>query len=295
MSYNTVGERTFRAVVNYSSGGAGFSNPVPVKWVSLARVAYSPDMPALNRTVVLRVNGTGAPSGTTYQWQQTNSSGSWVNLGIASSSRSRSVSFPTKGTRKFRVVVSYRIGSATVTDTSSSVYVTWGEQDLVNDLLSDLDAAVFESPTNNGSRAVTGNGAFATSERSFLTCVNVGRSASDRFASFPDVLSEYDGAVATKVDRCESRSTNPTNVFSAYSGAVDAELKRLKSSNTLYRDYLKTGRGIQLTQGLGSAAKLKLFGSVNALEVAAPSSGGSSSVPGVVRHQPMRLVSIVSV
>ena len=260
---NAVEEQVFRVVVRYANGGVALSNPVSVEWVSAAHVSYSPDMPEINDTVVLAVDGSGGLLGATYQWQQANSAGNWTNLGTASSSRFRSVVFSIKGTRKFRLVVSYPVGRVVFTDTSDPVYVTWGERDLVADLVADLDTAVFGSSSSKGVRSITGNANFAIAERDFLVCVNAGLAMSNKFTSFQEVLSAYYGIVATTVDNCESRSINPTRVFAALNSSVHTELAILAKSNPLYRYYLATPGGLYFSSGLASEHTLKLFGSVH--------------------------------
>ena len=283
VSFSTAGARVFRVVVSYSGGSTGSSSPVAVEWVSAAKVSYSPESPALNTTVTLVVYGASGPSGATYQWQKVGSTGSWTNLGTASSARSYAVSSSIRGTQQFRVVVSYTAGGSTVTDTSDAVYVTWDESSLIGTLMSSLDTNVFGGSTGasggaSGRASVPANNVFSTAETLFLNCVNTGRLEDDEFGSFFGVLAEYDGAVATTVDTCESRVTNPTTMFSSYSQAVDAELEQLRSSNALYRDYLASPRGEDLAEGLASSARLKLSGTVMA--TAASSSGGSSGSNG---------------
>ena len=49
-----------------------------------------------------------APSVTTYQWQQGNGS-SWTNLGTSITSVTKTVSFASRGTRKFRVLAQHSV------------------------------------------------------------------------------------------------------------------------------------------------------------------------------------------
>ena len=212
VSYGDAGKHTFRVMVTYAAGGQGTSAPVSAEWVKVAHAAYAPEAPDLNETVVLMVDISDAPPGTTYQWQQKSSSGWWQNIGTESASRSRTEASAVKVTKQYRVVARYRSGSWTVTDTSETIYVTWGEARLVGDIIRDLGVELFGSSGDGatGASETNGNAILRSAETSFLACVNTGRSTDDRFASFYDVLDAYDGAVATTVDTCETRSSNPT-------------------------------------------------------------------------------------
>ena len=279
-TFSTEGAQTFRVKVTYTSGGQGTSSPVSARWVSIAHAAYGPHNPDQGGTVVLTVPIADSPTGTTYQWQRRTGTGSWSNYLTSSASRSQTVSYSTKGTRQFRVRVSYSVGSRTFTETSDEIYVTWGEDRIVLALFDDLDAALFGRAAGSGdgasgTAATPGNANLASAQTSFLTCVNTGRDEDDQFDSFYDVLSAYDGAVATTVDSCESRTTSPTRMFSTYKTSVTAELNSLKTSQTLYRDYLASPRGSMLSEGLGSSHLLKLLGSARALSIRGTESGAS--------------------
>ena len=76
-----------------------------------------------------------------YQWQEW-SSGAWTDLGATTTTATKDVSSATRGTRKFRVVVSHAVVTAAE---SAPVYVTWDEWDIVADMIGKLSAAVASS------------------------------------------------------------------------------------------------------------------------------------------------------
>ena len=69
-------------------------------------------------------------------------SGRWDNPGAASTSATKDVSSATRGTRKFRVVVSHAVVAAAESD---PVYVTWDEWAIVAEMIGELSAAVATS------------------------------------------------------------------------------------------------------------------------------------------------------
>ena len=78
-----------------------------------------------------------------YQWQEW-SSGAWTDLGATTTTATKEVWSATRGTRKFRVVVSHAVvGSAE----SAPVYVTWDEWDIMAAMVGELSSAV---ATSNG-------------------------------------------------------------------------------------------------------------------------------------------------
>ncbi len=280
-SFSAAGLQVFRVVATYADGGQGTSVPVSAEWVKVAYASYAPEMPDLGDTVVLTVDGADAPAGATYQWQRrTESAPTWVNLGSASTSRSRTVSYSVKTVQQFRVVVSYRgADGSTVTDTSDTLYVTWGGYRIAQDIARALDVALFGSSSIkegglSGQSTTQGNQALLSAQTAFVACVNVGRTGSDRFTSFHDVLGTYAGAVVAIVDDCENRSSNPTRMFDTYSSAVATELNKLKESVSLYRDFLTSPSGSGFAKALGSSHLLKLFGSVWALSRSGGGAGG---------------------
>ena len=82
------------------------------------------------------------PSGVVYQWQEW-SSGAWTDLGATTTSATKDVWSATRGTRKFRVVVSHAV--VTVAE-SAPVYVTWDEWAIVAEMIGELSSAVATSP-----------------------------------------------------------------------------------------------------------------------------------------------------
>ena len=119
---------------------------VGVQWRPIV-VALSapPEFPlsasTTRRTVTLTATST-APSGVSYQWQQGSGSG-WTNLGVKTTSRTKDVSFTTRGTRKFRVVASHATASSA---TSEPIYVTWDEWAIATEMVGKL--ATTAVPTN---------------------------------------------------------------------------------------------------------------------------------------------------
>ena len=170
VSFSTPGTHTFRVVVTYSAGGTGTSAPVSAEWLKVAQATYSPDAPDIGDSVTLKVDNDGAPSGTTYQWQK-KSGTAWKNVGSASSSKTKTVSQSSRGTIQYRVQAKYKVGSTTVTDTSDSLQVTWGEWRIVYDLSRGLDIALFGSRAAggfSGQEITPGNPTITSSQTKFL-------------------------------------------------------------------------------------------------------------------------------
>ena len=69
-------------------------------------------------------------------------SGRWDNPGATSTSATKDVTSATRGTRKFRVVVSHAVVTAAE---SEPVYVTWDEWAIVAEMIGELSAAVATS------------------------------------------------------------------------------------------------------------------------------------------------------
>ena len=145
-SSSVAGYRTFRVVVAYTSGTPVESYPIAIQWREMSvGVTSSPDFPrsgpAATSTVTLTAGG-DVPSGVVYQWQEW-SSGAWTDLGATTTSATKDVWSATRGTRKFRVVVSHAVVAAAE---SEPVYVTWDEWDIVAEMIGELSAAVATSP-----------------------------------------------------------------------------------------------------------------------------------------------------
>ena len=143
VSSTTRGVRVFRVVITYTSGPPANSGTVSIAWRPITVVAASsPDDPqsgsASKRTVTLTATA-DAPSGASYLWQYWNS-GSWTNIGSASTSNTKSVSSTTRGTRKYRVEVSHTTTATTAQ--SDPIYVTWDEWAIVGEMLTALQTAV---------------------------------------------------------------------------------------------------------------------------------------------------------
>ena len=121
----------------------GESAPVSVQWRAMSvSVSASPEYPiagdAATSTVTLTA-AADAPSDATYRWHEW-SSGAWTDLGSTSTEQTATSS--TRGTRKFRVVVSH---SVVPSAESEPVYVTWDEWAIVADMIGELSSAVASS------------------------------------------------------------------------------------------------------------------------------------------------------
>ena len=259
------GARVFRVVASYGSLGSASSLPVMVVWRPLGVVvssspAYPESGDAAKRTVTLTASST-APTGATYQWQQW-SNGGWTNLGTVSTSTVKSVSYGSRGTRKFRAMVSYGTLSPA---TSPPVYVTWDEAKIFVDLITELASTV------------TTTAAYKNAEKQFLQCVNVGRSGDKRYASFEDVLGDYAGAVKSAVDDCEGRSSSSTRMFVTVQGETKTALASLKSKSE-YAGLLSTERGREFESRVGNASVLKLAAHHLAYEPPQPTGSTTASV-----------------
>ena len=172
----------------------------------------------------------------------------------------------TRGTRKFRVVVSHATASTVV---SEPVSVTWDEWAIVADMIGELSAAMASST------------AYTTAEDALLSCMNAtatstttststgsvpksGRGARSytlppaaTFASFDELLASYTGDVKARMEAGGDCAATSTAMFSANQSAARDELATLKAGNAVYAAWLATPQGQLFETNLGDADELK--------------------------------------
>ena len=176
------GKRVFRVVVTYTSSENEDSAWVLVEWKPIVvTVTASPENPEPGDATkrVVRLTATAdAPSGVTYQWQQ-GSGNTWTNLDAAATSTTKTVSFSTRGTRKFKVLVQHTTASSAE---SEAIYVTWDEWAIMGDLVTALRTAV------------TGDATFVSAQTALVTCINTATPVpTTLYTSFDDILDGYTG------------------------------------------------------------------------------------------------------
>ena len=264
-SSSVAGYRTFRAVVAYTSGTPVESYAIASQWKPMtvtvtSSPAYPQSGPAATSTVTLTAGG-DVPSGAVYQWQQATSSG-WTDLGATSTSATKEVWSATRGTRKFRVVVSHAVVASAE---SAPVYVTWDEWDIVAEMIGELSAAVATSSDYVGDQAALLSCMNATS----TTSTGSGpKSPSDSraptmppavtFGSFDDLLASYTGDVKARMDAGGDCAATSTTMFSTNESTTRDELARLKAGNTEYAAWLATPQGLLFESNLADPDDLKL-------------------------------------
>ncbi len=237
---STSGERIFRVAITYASGVTKNSLSIRIEWRPIVvTVAASPANPesgdATKRMATLTATA-DAPPGVTYQWQQGNGS-SWTNLGSPSTSATKTVSFTTRGTRKFRVVVGHTVVPS---GTSAPIYVTWDEREIVEELITALRTAV------------TADATYTAAQTTLLTCMNGGStSTSSSYLSFDDILSQYTGSTKTKMDQGGTCSTQATAMFNAFQTLSSSKLATLKTTNAVYAALLETPQGHDFEVAVG--------------------------------------------
>ena len=204
-----------------------------------------------------------APAGVTYQWQQW-SNNSWTNLGSAETTTEKSVSFTSRGTRKFRVSVAL---AGTALGDSAPVYVTWDEWAIVSDMLTALSWAVASSTSH------------ATAQTALLSCMNPAGGASGasgvtplRFTSFHDILSRYSGSTRSRMEGGGACSTEATTMFDTLESVSRSELAALEAGNAEYAALLETEFGRYFEANVGDADTLRLD--------AVLAASGATSTPG---------------
>ena len=244
---STRAVRVFRVVTTYRSGVTLNSAPVVISWHPIiviveASPAYPESGNANKRTVTLTATA-DAPDGETYQWQQA-SGASWTNLGAPTTLNTKTVSFTTRGTRKFRVVVSHATASSVESD---PVYVTWDEWVIMGDMLTALQTAV------------TGDASYTTAQTALVTCMNGGSPPpSPLFTSFDDILSRYTGATKTKMDTGGACATQATTMFTTVQTLSRSKLATLKSGTAVYAALLETPHGQSLEANVGDPSTTRI-------------------------------------
>ena len=255
-SSSVAGYRSFRVVVAYTSGTPVESYPIAIQWKPMtvtvtSSPAYPRSGPAATSTVTLTAGG-DVPSGAVYQWQEW-SSGAWTDLGATTTSATKDVTSATRGTRKFRVVVSHPVVASAE---SAPVYVTWDEWDIMAAMIGELSAAVATST------------AYTTAEDALLTCMSASSGASGdsettppavTFATFDDLLASYTGDVKARMEAGGDCAATSSRMFSTNESVARAELARLKAGNAVYAGLLDTPHGRQFEANVGDTTTLKLF------------------------------------
>ena len=194
-----------------------------------------------------------------------------ANLRATTTSATTDVSSATRGTRKFRVVVSHAVVASV---TSEPVYVTWDEWAIVADMIGELSAAVASST------------AYTTLQTALLNCVE--RRTGTRPSSLTAVMSQYAGAQKLAADECDERGAvasskgdlalNATRTFQTLHQLFKATLVILKNGNSVYAGYLDTPQGRALSEDIASPRSVKFAATVVTSMVAAPvatTTGGS--------------------
>ena len=246
VSSNTETAKIFKVVVSSDGTVWKESAPVIVRWrpISLTVTAF-PEYPetqdATRETVTLSATS-DAPAEVTYQWQQW-LDGVWANLGLASTSATKTVSFSSLGTRKFRAVA---LQSAASPVESLPIHVTWDEWDVLTDLLRSLQTAA------------QGDSILSTTEITLLECMNQGVETDDQFESFDDVLINYVGTTKAKMDKEGVCYAQAESMFAAVESRYPLLLDGLKSTEQ-HSAFLATPRGRDIENNIGDPISLKLY------------------------------------
>ena len=285
-SSSVAGYRSFRVVVAYTSGTPVESYAVTIEWKGMTvTVTSTPEFPqsgpAATSTVTLTAGG-DVPSGAVYQWQQATSS-DWTDLGATTTSPTKEVWSATRGTRKYRVVVSH-LG---VTAESEPVYVTWDEWDIVGAMIGELWAAVATSTDYTNAQTALLSCMSATS----TTSTGSGpKSPSDSraptmppavtFATFDDLLASYTGDVKARMEAGGDCAATSTTMFTRNESTTRAVLVSLKAGNAVYAALLDTPHGRYFEAIVGDADKVKLHAILMAAGSPEDSDGGASGSDG---------------
>ena len=187
-----------------------------------------------------------APSGVTYQWQQ-GSGNTWTNLDAAATSTTKTVSFSTRGTRKFKVLVQHTTASSAE---SEAIYVTWDEWAIMADLVTALRTAV------------TGDATYISAQTALVTCINTATPVpTTLYTSFDDILDGYTGETKSKMDAGGTCSSQATMMFGKNQDLHRSKLATLKSGSSanasLYAGLLETPQGRQFEANVGDSHTLK--------------------------------------
>ena len=238
---------------------------------------------AIMRVVTLTATAE-APLGVFYQWQQ-GSGNTWTNLASLSTSASYTVSFDTRGTRKFRVVTQHATATASSSE-SGAIYVTWDEWAILGDMATALRTAV------------TGDATYTSAQTELVTCINTADPVpTTLYTSFDDILDGYTGETKTKMDSgiCSSKATA---MFTRNQDLHRSKLATLTSGSSatavLYAGLLETPRGSQFGANVADTDTVKRLAYLGAtvgvpgsLEepLYVPASGGRAPAPRNVTRQ----------
>ena len=244
------GKRVFKVEATYTSGKKEDSAWVLVDWKPITvTITASPDNPEsgdATKNVVTLTATADAPSGVTYQWQQ-GSGNTWTNLDAAATSSTKTVSFSTRGTRKFKVLVQHTTASPAE---SEAIYVTWDEWAIMGDLVTALRTAV------------TGDAIFVSAQTALVTCINTTTPVpTTLYTSFDDILDGYTGETKSKMDAGGECSSEATMMFGKNQDLHRSKLATLKSGSSanasLYAALLETPQGSQFEANVGDSDTLK--------------------------------------
>ena len=244
------GKRVFKVEATYTSGKKEDSAWVLVDWKPITvTITASPDNPEsgdATKKVVTLTAMADAPSGVTYQWQQWSGT-LWTNLGLPTMLPSKTVSFDTRGTRKFKVHLEHTAASSVESD---SFYVTWDEWAIMGDMAAALRTAV------------TGDATYTSAQTALVTCVNTATPVpTTLYTSFDDILDGYTGTTKTKMDSGGTCNSQATTMFSRNQSLHRSKLATLKSGSStnaiLYAGLLETPRGRQFEANVADSDTLK--------------------------------------
>ena len=174
----------------------------------------------------------------------------------------REVWSATRGTRKFRVVVSHAVVAAAE---SEPVYVTWDEWAIVAEMVGELSAAVATSSD------------YTNAQTALLTCMSATTTTSTdpgpkgpsdsraptmppavTFATVDDLLASYTGDVKAKMEAGGDCAATSSTMFSTKASTTRAELARLKAGNAVYAALLDTPHGRQFEANVGDPSRVSL-------------------------------------
>ena len=304
VSSSSAGVRTFRVRAMYGSAVTTESAPIAIEWrpitVAITVSDPNPESGEKSESSVTLTAVADAPSGVTYQWQRW-LNGGWVDR-ESSTSATKVVWFNSRGTRKYRVVVSHATASSAE---SLPAYVTWDEWAIVSDMVTALQSAV------------SGDAAYTTAQTDLVSCMNggsspgsggrergtgnatttatstppVGRSVSSSptptatptptYSSFDDILSRYTGDTKAKMDEGGACSTQAEAMFDTVESLSGSKLAALKTGSTEYAALLETPHGQQFEANVGADYIIKQFAYLMANEPSDSSDGASRASSSV--------------
>ena len=244
------GKRVFKVEATYTSGKKEDSAWVLIDWKPITvSISASPENPESGDTIkrVVKLTATAeAPLGVFYQWQQ-GSGNTWTNFDSLSTSASYTVSFDTRGTRKFRVVTQHATASSSE---SGAIYVTWDEWAIMGDMVTALRTAV------------TGDATYTSAQTALVTCINTATPVpTTLYTSFDDILDGYTGETKSKMDAGGACSSKATMMFGKNQDLHRSKLATLKSGSSanasLYAALLGSPRGSQFEANLADSDTLK--------------------------------------